>query len=155
MELNPATKIASVMAEHPDLPVIVNVPETPSDYDNYYYAAKDAYVETLLDPNDVVAEFGGTIGLNPSHLYWDEDSALDDVADFLYDRWFDCAWLHGMQYEYYMHRVLMPKDAVLTKYCGFAYDHMHGSSILWLVDRIAREMVSAMPWREYVVIDCL
>lgn len=137
--LERAAKVAQVIAEHPGLPIKVLVPSMPSDYDTYWCDATGARVEWLLYPDEVQGSAMKSderryVGLSYGRIYNDEDDAAEDVAEWLFKRWFDLARDHGMKYGWDDESA----DDVLTEFCGM----------------LARELVADMPWHECIVIDC-
>lgn len=136
-----AAKVAQVIAEHPDLPLMCLAPSTPSDYDTYYHDIMGASVCRLLFPNEVNKLYSfpskglpngiafDYFGLNPERYYDDIDEVAEEIEDWLWDS----------------------TDVGAKEYRPEAYD-MHA----WIeVCRpIARMMAEDMPWHEYIVIDC-
>lgn len=129
-ELECAVKVAQVISEHPDLPMLCLAPSTPSDYDSWYHDITGAEVKKMLFPNEVAEMYGDFYGLDCDRYYDDVDEVSERIEDY---------WLwdggHGMPLQ------------------GF------GASIipdLWLkVYRpIADMMANDMPWHEYIVLDC-
>lgn len=150
-QLERAAEVAQVIAEHPDLPIKVLAPSTPSDYDMYWHDATGARVAWLLYPDEVQgADLRSYCGLNCERIYSDETDATDDVAGWLFDNWWDHAQTHGMRYE----RNGEAPDDVLTEFCGYEYDYEHNVSIDRMAEELAFELVDDMPWHEYIVIDC-
>ena len=136
-------KLRKLMAEHPDMPLMANCPALPSDYDHYWLDVCGASIETILKPGDVERQYGDCLGLNDEKYYWDEDDAVEDVTECLFECWFDLALRHGMPYEYRD----IPDDA-LTEFCGAEL------SIGDLSEDVARAIVDDMPWQDCIVIDC-
>ena len=147
-------QLMRLMTEHPDMPLIADVPHTPGDHDRYYVEVAGAYVQSLLDANEVSIRYDCSFGLDPRRTYWDEDDVAEEVIDWLLDRWYDQAWVHGMMYDHYTRRRGMSKDEELTKYCGYGYDLAHGVSLARMAETLAFELVRAMPWREHIIIEC-
>lgn len=127
--LERAAKVARVIAEHPDLPMMCLAPSTPCDFDTYYHDVYGASVRKMLLPLEVEKAYGSSYGLNAERYYSDIDDAAEDIEDWLWDS----------------------TDVGAKTYRHEAYD-MHA----WIeVYRpIARMMAEDMPWHEYVVIDC-
>lgn len=147
LALEHAAKVAQVIAEHPDLPMMCLAPSTPSDYDTYYHDVCDAKVTGILKPDDVKRRYSGYCGLNCERYYWNDDDAAEDVAEWLFELWYDEAQRHGMgKYE---SATTIPDD-ILTWFIG-ADD---GYSAYDLAENVAWKLVEDMPWREYIVIDC-
>lgn len=151
IQLERAAKVAKVIAEHPDLPMVCLAPSTPSDYDTYWHSIVGARTARLLYPDEVQGVNQSNYwGLNSERIYSDESDAVEDVAGWLFDNWWDHAQIHGMRYE----RHGEAPDDVLTKYCGYDYDYKHKVSIDRMAEVLAFELVEDMPWHEYIVIDC-
>ena len=122
-------QLRKLIAEHPDLPIKVLAPSTPSDYETYYFDAYCAEVCDLLFPNEVAELYGDSYGLDCERYYDDVDEVADEIEDWLWD-----------------------------SECGKALHGFGANSLsdLWIeVYRpIARMMAEDMPWHEYIVIDC-
>ncbi|MBR3328890.1 MAG: hypothetical protein IKG22_16390 [Atopobiaceae bacterium] len=143
-----AAQVRDVLDANPSLPVVLLTDSGPSDYPSYYHIGIEARVEPLLWP-DVVEMQGRTFGLNTEKVYNDEDDAVDDVAEWLFEVWWDHAFEHGMR------RVRIGDEApddVLTEFCGYEYDYDGEVSLGIMADYVAREIVADMPWQSYVVI---
>ena len=125
-QIERAAKVAQVIAEHPDLPIKVLAPSTPSDYDSWYHDVTGAEVKQMLFPNEVAELYGDFYGLDCDRYYDD----MDDVSERIEDYWL---WDndHGRPMELYRdndwHKVYSP---------------------------IADMMAEDMPWHECIVIDC-
>lgn len=119
-------KVAQVIAEHPELPMICLAPSTPSDYDSWYHDVLGAEVKQMLFPNEVAELYGDFFGLDCDRYYDD----ADDVAERIEDYWL---WDndHGKPMEQF------DDDEWAKTYRP-----------------IAEMMVADMPWHEYIVIDC-
>lgn len=149
--LERATKVAQVIAEHPDLPIKVLAPSTPSDYDTYWHDVTGARIDWLLYPDEVQGvDQRNYCGLDCERIYSDETDAVEDVAGWLFDNWWNHAQTHGMRYERYGEA----PDDVLTEFCGYDYDYEHNVSIDRMAEVLASELVEDMPWHECIVIDC-
>jgi hypothetical protein len=124
--LERAAKVAQVIAEHPDLPMLCLAPSTPSDYSTYYHDVMGAEVEQMLFPNEVAELYGDFYGLDCDRYYDD----VDDVSERIEDYWL---WDndHGRPME-----CLDDDD----------WHKVYGP--------IADMMAEDMPWHEYIVIDC-
>lgn len=142
-------QLRSLMAEHPDLPMMVNSPSLPSDYDTYYLDVCSARVDCILKPDDVEKRYGDYHGLNCEKYYNDEDDAVEDVSEWLFEIWFDKAWLYGMSFA-----STKANDDILTEFCGYEYDYGNDVSIATMADNVARAIVQDMPWQDYIVIEC-
>lgn len=132
--LERAAKVAQVIAEHPDLPMICLAPSTPSDYDSYYHDVCGASVQKMLFPLEVEDLYGHTYGINPERYFSDVDEVAEEIEDWLWD-----------------------------SECGQFWDseHQNLKCYDWVTDGwvqtyrpIARMMAEDMPWHEYIVIDC-
>lgn len=139
-----AAQLRKVVAEHPELPMMVLAPSTPSDFDSWYHDVCGASVESVLKPDDVAKQYKDACGLNYERFYTDEDDAVEDVADALFDAWFDEALRHGMRQMTWDE---VPSE-MLTEFCGAEMDMADFSG------DVARAMVRDMPWQDYVIIDC-
>ena len=133
-QLERATKVAQVIAEHPDLPMMCLAPSTPSDYDSYYHDVCGASVQRILLPLEVEDLYGHTYGINPERYFSDVDEVAEEIEDWLWD-----------------------------SECGQFWDseHQNLKCYDWVTDGwvqtyrpIARMMAEDMPWHEYIVIDC-
>lgn len=133
-QLERATKVAQVIAEHPDLPMICLAPSTPSDYDSYYHDVCGASVQKMLFPLEVEDLYGHTYGINPERYFSDVDEVAEEIEDWLWD-----------------------------SECGQFWDseHQNLKCYDWVTDGwvqtyrpIAHIMAEDMPWHEYIVIDC-
>ena len=127
--LERANRVAQVIAEHSDLPMICLAPSTPSDYDSYYHDVYGASVQRILFPLEVEKLYGDTYGIETERYFDDVDEVAEEIEDWLWDS----------------------TDVGAKEYRPEAYD-MHA----WVeVYRpIAHMMAEDMPWHEYIVIDC-
>lgn len=134
-QLERAVKVAQVIAEHPDLPIKVLVPSTPSDYDTYYYDAYGASVRKLLFPKEVNALYGDFFGLDCDRYYDDVDELAEIIESY---------YLWDGEHGVYSHG---PRE--LGRY-------MYPELGRWedVYQPIADMMAEDMPWHEYIVIDC-
>ena len=132
--LERAAKVAQVIAEHPDLPMMCLAPSTPSDYSTYYHDVCGASVQKMLFPLEVEDLYGHTYGINPERYFSDVDEVAEEIEDWLWD-----------------------------SECGQFWDseHQNLKCYDWVTDGwvqtyrpIARMMAEDMPWHEYIVIDC-
>lgn len=125
-QIERAAKVAQVIAEHPDLPMICLAPSTPSDYDSYYHDVMGAEVTQMLFPNEVAELYGDFYGLDCDRYYDDVDDVADRIDDY---------WLWDNDHGSPMQR---------------------GSNSAWneVYRPIAEMMARDMPWHEYIVIDC-
>lgn len=136
-------QLRELIAAHPDMPLIADCPALPSDYDHYWLDVCGASIDTILKPSDVKKKYGDYFGLNDEKYYWDEDDAIEDVTECLFECWFDLALKHGMPYEYKD----IPDDA-LTKFCGAE------SGMGDFAEDVATCIVEDMSWCKHIVIDC-
>lgn len=129
-----AAKVAQVIAEHPDLPMMCLAPSTPSDYDSYYHDVYGASVQRILFPLEVEKLYGDTYGIETERYFNDVDEVAEEIEDWLWD-----------------------------SECGQFWDseHQNLKCYDWVTDGwvqtyrpIARMMAEDMPWHEYIVIDC-
>lgn len=127
--LERATKVAQVIAEHPDLPMMCLAPSTPSDYDSYYHDVYGASVQRILFPLEVEKLYGDTYGIETERYFNDVDEVAEEIEDWLWDST-DAGARNSWQEVYDMH-------AWVETYRP-----------------IARMMAEDMPWHEYIVIDC-
>lgn len=102
--LERAAKVAQVIAEHPDLPIKVLAPNRPSVCDSYWCDVTGARVAWLLYPDEVQGSAFDSdsrryVWLSYERIYSDKEDAVEDVAEWLFERWFDFAHDHGMSYE--------------------------------------------------------
>ena len=126
LRLERAAKVAQVIAEHPNLPMICLAPSTPSEFDSYYHDVFGAKVCKMLFPNEVAELYGDFYGLNCDRYYDDPDEVSERIEDY---------WLwdndHGKPMEQHdngeWHRVYQP---------------------------IADMMAEDMPWHDYIIIYC-
>ena len=124
--LERANRVAQVIAEHPDLPMMCLAPSTPSDYDSYYHDVVGASVQKILFPNEVAELYGDFYGLD-SDRYYDD---VDDVSEHIEDYW------------------LWDNDH------GKPMEQTDDNEWVKVYEPIARMMAEDMPWHEYIVIDC-
>ena len=127
--LERADKVAQVIAEHPDLPMLCLAPSTPSDYDSYYHDVCGASVQRILLPLEVEKLYGSTYGVNPERYFSDVDEVAEEIEDWLWDS----------------------TDVGTNEYRPEAYD-VH--TWVEVYRPIARMMAEDMPWHDYIVIDC-
>lgn len=145
--LERAAKVAQVIAEHPDLPMMVLAPSTPSDYDSWYHDVTDARVDSVLKPDDVYKKYGSYCGLNVEKYYTDDDDAREDISEWLFEIWYDQASLNGMRQR---REITVSNDDELTEFIGADYRY----TAYELAENVAWKYVEDMPWHEYIVIDC-
>lgn len=124
--LERANRVAQVIAEHPDLPMMCLAPSTPSDYDSWYHDVMGAEVRRMLFPNEVAELYGDFYGLD-SDRYYDD---VDDVSERIEDYW------------------LWDNDH------GKPMEQTDDNEWVKVYEPIARMMAEDMPWHEYIVIDC-
>ena len=137
-------KLRKLIAENPTLPIMCLAPSTPSDYDSWYHLVCGASVESILMPDDVAKKYKDACGLNYEKFYNDEDDAVEDVAEALFDIWYDEALRHGMEATSWAE---IPSDK-LTSFCGAE------ANVGDFSEDVARAMVQDMPWHDYIIIDC-
>ena len=140
-------QLRKLMAEHPDLTVICWADSL--DADEYggaqFCQVESAHIESLL----MVGEIKGyrpKLPL-PMSLYYDDDEAVEDLADGLLGRWTSHARDNGM----FMMEELYP-ERFLTKYCG--YDYWARYTLDDMAHDLAERIVPTLPWKEYIVIGC-
>ena len=124
--LERAAKVAQIIAENPDLPMMCLAPSTPSDYDSYYHDVYGASVCKMLFPNEVAELYGDFYGLDCDRYY----DNIDDVAERIDEYWL---WENG-------------HGSLLQRGSNSAWNKVYGP--------IAKMMARDMPWHEYIVIDC-
>lgn len=139
--LERANRVAQVIAEHPDLPMMCLAPSTPSDYDSYYHDVYGASVRKMLFPLEVEKLYGGTFGIDPERYFDDSDEVEDALTEWLWDQ------EHGIRYDRATRQWVL-KDGRTE---GGKYDDKEWQAIY---RPIARMMAEDMPWHEYIVIDC-
>lgn len=147
-KLERAAMVAQVIAEHPNTPMLCLAPSTTTDYDTYYHDVARADVQHILKPHEVNRKYGTYCGLSDGKYYDDETDAMEDVAEWLFEGWYDVAVRHGMSNGSL--GLTESNDDRLTCFIGAdasytAYD---------LAENVAWEIVEDMPWHEYIVIDC-
>lgn len=147
-KLERAAKVAQVIAEHPNTPMLCLAPSTPTDYDTYYHDVARADVQDILKPYEVNRKYGTYCGLSDEKYYTDYSDAVEDVAEWLFEGWYDVAVMHGMSNKPL--DFCESNDDRLTAFIG-ADD---GYSAYDLAENVAWKMVDYMPWHEYIVIDC-
>ena len=143
-----ANQIAEVIAANPGMPIMCLAPSTPSDYDSYYHDACRASVVSILKPFDVDRKYGDFRGLNSERYYTDEADAMEDVAEWLFEIWYDVSLEHGMSNGPL--GLVESNDDRLTKFIGAD----EGYTAYDLAENVAWKIVEDMPWHDYVVIDC-
>lgn len=136
--LERAAKVAKVIAEHPDLPMICLAPSTPSDYDSWYHDVFGANVKQMLFPNEVAELYGDFYGLNCERYYDDKDEVEEECYDWLWD---NC----GSDIDCHM-----PKPVCLNDLCQVVAMNRFAKTY----GPIARMMAEDMPWHDYIVIEC-
>ena len=149
MKAERAEKIAKVIADNPGVPIMCLAPSTPSDYDTYYHDACSASVDWILKPFEVEKTCGHTFGLNGERYYSDETDAMEDVAEWLFEGWWDEAMLHGMKGGNRSDWTVS-NDDILTEFCG----ETDAYSMYDLSENVAWKIVEDLPWRKYIIIDC-
>ena len=136
--LERAAKVAQVIAEHPDLPMMCLAPSTPTDFETYYHDVCGARVGGILRPLEVERLYGGLYGLNPERYYTDMDEAAEDIEDWLWDNTdVDAKTLDTDIY------------GMRTRIVSFDMREWEEA-----YRPIARMMAEDMPWQECIVIDC-
>lgn len=129
-------ELLAALMEHPDLPVIVLAPSTPSDFSTYYHHLWRVYTERLLFPQEVEELYGGYFGLSDERYYSDECEVQEAVECYLWDE-------QQATYD--------PKTKSWLP--GRAAEQMDEDEWGEVYRPIAAMMVDDMPWHEYVVID--
>lgn len=119
-------EIRRIIAENPELPIMVLAPSTPSDYSSYYHDVTGAEVKQMLFPNEVAELYGDFYGLDCDRYYDD----MDDVSERIEDYW------------------LWDNDH------GNPMQQTDGKEWAKVYEPIADMMAEDMPWHEYIVIDC-
>lgn len=142
-------ELRELISKHPGMPMMVNSPSLPSDFDTYYLDVCSAGIESILQPDDVNKLYGDYHGLRSDKYYNDPDDAEEDVSEWLFETWFDRAWLHGMSFA-----STKANDDILTEFCGYEYDYANDVSIATMADNLARAIVEDMPWQDYIMISC-
>lgn len=132
-----AEQVRNVLEQNPDLPVIMITENGPDDYAWYYHEGVDASVDWLLFGEfcDGMVQFDKT--------YNDEDEVEDEIAERLFESWWDCAIVHGMCGK--MRIEDAPSD-LLTEFCGAE------SNLGDFADALARAISDSLPWSKWVVI---
>ena len=137
-------QLRKLMTEHPDLPVICLAEGPDYDaYNSYYCSVSNAHIERLLWTRDVSEKW---IRL-PHQLYYDEEDAIEDVADGLITQWANHAREEGGMV---MRKELNPAR-FLTRFCGF---DCNGYTLGYMATDMAERIVPTFPWKDYIVIDC-
>ena len=126
-QLERATKVAQVIAEHPDLPMMCLAPSTPSDYDSYYHDVCGASVQRMLFPLEVEKLYGDTYGIETERYFDDVDEVAEEIEDWLWDS---------------------------SSYGNGAGTISDFATWIPIYRPIARMMAEDMPWHECIVIDC-
>lgn len=126
-QLERAAKVAQVIAEHPDLPMLCLAPSTPSDYDSYYHDVYGASVQRMLFPLEVEKLYGDTYGIETERYFNDVDEVAEEIEDWLWD---SSSYGNG--------------DGTISDFTTWVH----------IYRPIARMMAEDMPWHEYIVIDC-
>lgn len=121
-----AAKVAQVIAEHPDLPMICLAPSTPSDFDSWYHDVCGAEVRKMLFPNEVASLYGDFFGLNCERYYDDPEDVSEHIEDY---------WLWDGDH-------------------GRPMEQDDDEDWVRVYRPIADMMAEDMPWHEYIVIDC-
>jgi hypothetical protein len=141
-------QLRKLMAKHPDLPVICLADSL--DADEYggaqFCQVESAHIESLLMVGKIKGD-GPKLPL-PMSLYYDEDDAVEDLADGLLARWIS----HARDYGMVMREELYP-DRFLMMFCGYDY-----WTRIYTFDDMAHDLaeriVSTLPWKKYIVIVC-
>lgn len=120
-------EIRRIIAENPELPIMVLAPSTPSDYSSYYHDVYGASVQRMLFPLEVEKLYGDTYGIETERYFNDVDEVAEEIEDWLWD---SSSYGNGV---------------------GTISDF---ATWVPIYRPIARMMAEDMPWHEYVVIDC-
>lgn len=132
-----AEQVRNVLEQNPDLPVIMITENGPDDYAWYYHEGVDASVDWLL-----FGEFcDGMVQFDK--IYNDEDEVEDEIAERLFESWWNCAVVHGMRGLPSIEGV--PSD-FLTEFCGAEFN------LGDFADTLARAICESLPWGKWVVI---
>ena len=130
-------QVRNVLDQNPDLPIIMITENGPDDVAWYYHEGVEASVDWLL-----FGEFcDGLVQFDK--IYNDEDEAEDEIAERLFESWWDCAVEHGMRDKVRIEEA--PSDC-LTEFCGAE------SNLGDLADALARAISESLPWGKWVVI---
>ena len=146
--LERAAKVAQIIAEHPDLPMMCLAPSTPCDFDSYYHEVCGASVDSILKPYEVERKYGTYCGLSDEKYYTDETDAMEDVAEWLFESWYDVAVRYGMNNGPL--GLVESNDDRLTEFIGADNSYTAAD----LSENVAWKIVEDMPWHDYIVIDC-
>lgn len=130
-------QVRNVLDQNPNLPIIMITENGPDDFAWYYHEGVEASVDWLL-----FGEFcDGLVQFDK--IYNDEDEAEDEIAERLFESWWDCAVEHGMRDKAHIEEA--PSDC-LTEFCGSE------SNLGDLADTLARAISESLPWGKWVVI---
>lgn len=138
LNLKNAEQVRNVLEQNQGLPVIMLTENGPDDYSWYYHEAVEAKAEWLL-----FGEFCEGVGIQFDKIYDDEDEVEDEIAESLFDSWWDCAVDHGMRSKV---RIEENPSDVLTEFCGAE------SNLGDLADTLAHAISDSLPWSKWVVI---
>jgi hypothetical protein len=119
-----ATKVAQVIAEQPDLPMMVLTPSMPSDYDSWYHDVTGAEVKRMLFPSEVAELYGDFYGLECDRYYDDADDVSERIEDY---------WLWDNDH-------------------GKPMEQTDDGEWVRVYQPIADMMAEDMPWHRYIVI---
>ena len=133
-----AKQVRDVLEQNPDLPVIMITENGPDDYAWYYHEGVEATVDWLL-----FGEFCDGAGPQFDKIYNDEDEVEREIAESLFESWWDCAVDHGMNGRLGLNDI--PSD-VLSDFCGVEVDMGD------FADTLARAITDSLPWSKWVVI---
>lgn len=132
-----AEQVRNVLEQNPDLPVIMITENGPDDYAWYYHEGVEASVDWLL-----FGEFcDGMVQFDK--IYNDEYEVEDEIAERLFESWWDCAVDHGMPNRV---RIEDAPSDLLTEFCGAE------SNLGDFADALARAICESLPWSKWVVI---
>lgn len=133
-----AEQVRNVVEQNPNLPVIMITENGPDDYAWYYHEGVEASVDWLL-----FGEFCDGVGVQFDKIYNDEGEVEDEIAECLFESWWDCAIRHGMRGKMRVEEI--PSD-FLTEFCGAE------SNLGDFADTLARAINESLPWSKWVVI---
>lgn len=132
-----AEQVRDVLEQNPDLPVIMITENGPDDYAWYYHEGVEASVDWLL-----FGEFcNGLVQFDK--IYNDQDEVQDEIAEGLFESWWDCAVEHGMRSKV---RIEDAPSNLLTEFCDAESD------LGDFADTLARAISESLPWGKWVVI---
>lgn len=141
IELNrqSAERVRAVLEQNPELPMITITENGPDDYAWYYHEGVEASVDWLL-----FGEFCKDVpGIQYDKIYNDEDEVQNEIAEGLFESWWDCAVEHGMPNRV---RIEDAPSDLLTDFCDAE------SNLGDFADTLARAISESLPWGKWVVV---